>query len=535
MTLLHEWIDLAQLPGAPSLFRGLMERDPAVARRFPGRYWEPRDLDGVLRPGSGSRPLWGRIAEELRRLGAPESSLRLLEETRDRGVVVVTGQQPGLLGGPLYTLHKIATAVDLARWIRKTRGIPCLAVLWNAADDTDFDEISEASIPGTDLCPVTFTIDRSSHEAGRWVGDIPLAALEPLGPPVAGLLDALAVPSPVREMIGRARTGSRDLGDFFSALCLRFFAGAGLAVVDARWPEVRTGASGLFETYVEVADEVHAEVSAAGDALEKNGHRRGLSERAARFGVLVVEDGRRLEVAPAARKEEVRARLRSRPETLAPNVLLRPLVQDSLLPSAAVVLGPGETSYWAQLPGVYERLGVPMPVVWPRMTATWVPAEAEGALGAGGPGEALRALDSLLHARRREALPDDLGRALENLRQTVGRGVEDLRRPLEAVDRGLLEVLDSAARKMDFQVRTIEERAMAKGRARSEEATLLSRVREILRPEGAWQERVYASLWPFLVRGPSLEGEVLALAALHRERLLTERGAHLAIRLERGA
>ena len=117
---------------------------------------------------------------------------------------------------------------------------------------------------------------------------------------------------------------------------------------------------------------------------------------------------------------------------------------------------------------------------------------------------------------------------------TFGERLEDLRIPLKELDRGLSDVLDSAGRKIEFQLRRIGEQAAGKLRSRSPQMTLLGHVRNLLLPKGRLQERSLSSLWPFFHSGPEFLTDVLSLAAFHRERLLGGRGAHLAVRLSRG-
>jgi len=535
MTAEHEWIGFGSLPGTGGLFRSLAEREAPAAGRFPLLPWRSQDVGRALRPGSGraSAALWGRLAADGRRLGLKERGFRLLEDLgAGRGVVVATGQQPGLLGGPLYTLYKVASAVDLAEWIHREHGVPCAPLLWNAGDDADFAEISAAIVPARSFEPLHLSLDRTLRVEGGWVGALPLAGLDSIWPRLAGIVEDGPSARWTRQWLESARGRARDLGDLFSALYLELFGERGLLVVDARWPEVRASARDLFLRYVDRADEVSEAVRAAGESLAADGHRASLGESAVRFGLFAVEGDRRVEVPRSERRADVASRLESRPETVAPNVVLRPLVQDFLFPVAAVVLGPGEVGYWAQLKETYEMMGVPMPVVWPRLSATLVPEAALAALGSGGPRDALLHLDERIRDGQWRALPAPVREGLENLGRTVTEGLEDLRGPLKDVDRGLDDLVDSARRKMDAQLRRVGEQALRKLGRRSGPVAHLGRIRTLLLPDGRLQERALSSLWPFLDRGPGFAEEVAALAALSREHLHAGPGEHLAVRFE---
>lgn len=532
MDVEYDWVDLAEMPGFSGLFRALMAREPVAEERFPGLYWRGRDVEEAVRPkpGRGTPELWERLALENARLGAGEMGRRLLEEIRlGGGVFVATGQQPGLLGGPLYTLYKVATAVDLAEWIRAEFSVVCAPLLWNAGDDTDFAEVSSALLVSDRLDLVEIGLEASAHASGRWVGGIARGRLDRVHEEALAILEGGASRDWARAQVGAAWERAEDAGEFFSALYLTLFGARGLLSVDARWPEIRTASRDLFLRYTEAARTIHRDVSAAGEALTRLGYERRLGEVASRFGLLVLDGDRRVEIPPEDREREVRSRLGHHPETVSPNVLLRPIVQDFLFPVALVVLGPGEVSYWAQLREAYGRLGVGMPVVWPRLTATLLPGTVLGELGARAPGDALSNLDSLVEDRRWEALPPDVRGGLGELRSVLGDRLNGLRGPLNELDRGLVDVLESAGRKIDFQLRRLGEQAVAKLRRRSEKLTLLDRARNLVYPKGRPQERSISSIWPLFEGGPRFLENLVRWAGLHRRRLVEARGAHLAV------
>jgi len=537
MGIQYDLVDPPSLPAMSKLFSALMNQDSIVRERFPLWYWEPDHRARAVEPElrSATPELWDRMARDNRRLGASTESLKVLDSIRiGRGVFVITGQQPGLFGGPLYTLYKVATAVDLARWMREELAIPTAPLLWNASDDVDFSEVATAVFPGTDLTTAALTLEASAHEEGRWVGDIGGDALEGVHERLASLFDEAPSVRWTMERIDAARERAGDFGEFFSALYLELFRDQGLLVLDARWPEIRRASGGLFATYVQKANVVHGGVRDAGEALARLGFERPLRDAQSRFGLMVVEGGRRLDVRREDREREALSRLEARPETVSPSVLLRPLVEDSLLPAAAVVLGPGEVAYWAQLREAYEALDVRMPVVWPRLTATLVPGEVEDALGDHRPGDILKHLEALIRDRERDGLPPEIRDDLDELGRTLAECLEGLRIPLKELDRGLVDVLDSAGRKIDFQVRRIGEQAVSKLRGRSPQIALVGRVRNLLYPKGRLQERSLSSLWPFFRSGSMFVEDLLSMSGLHRERLLRKRGAHLAVRLSRG-
>ncbi len=318
------------------------------------------------------------------RLGAPDEALRSLERLAQPGsMAVVTGQQAGLLLGPMYTLSKAMTAVRLAERL-DTEDRPVVPVFWVASQDHDVAEVDHA-----------FLLDASEtlHEARvTRPAEVPVGRIPMAGEMVIAVAASLArhEPSPARgpevlALLDETASASRSFADWFSAQLYRLLGRYGLVVVDPLDPAVATLFSKVLrrEVYEPLAGPER--VNAAGQALRRRGHvpqlgrgdgatnlfielpgddglpRRRLL-RAVRGGF--VADGTRLATA------EVLARLDEDPTAVTPAAGLRPVVQDVLLPTAVSVLGPGELAYVAQLRGVYELHDVPMPLAWPRATVT---------------------------------------------------------------------------------------------------------------------------------------------------------------------
>lgn len=533
MSLEHDWVEFDVLPGVSRTFRSLIDKDEVAGERFPRHYWERKDLGAAVRPGTvhASAALWDRVARDNERLGAGGPALDLVEALRaGKGVVVATGQQPGLLGGPLYTLYKIASAVDLANWIRSEFSVPCAPLLWNAGDDVDFPEISKAVFVDPSLELEAVSLDPSAAVGGGWVGQISRDALGAAHVEARRILEDHSAGASVVETVDRAIGRARDAGEFFSSFYLDLFKDHGLLAVDARWPEMRVDSKDLFARYAVRAEEIDRDVSSAGEGLASRGYARQLSATASRFGLFVVDSGRRLDIRPEEREGEARRLIDECPEMLSPNVLLRPVVQSWLFPVACAVLGPGEVGYWAQLREVFERLEVPMPVVWPRLSATLVPGGVLDALGNPGPGPALRKLDRLIRAREWEEVPESVRTGIDGLRRDLAARLEDLKDPVKSLDQSLVQLVDSVGRKADFQLKRLGDQAVAKLRTRSSRSALLGRIRDVVFPKGRLQERGLSSLWPLAYRTDFLE-DLLRLAALHRERLLEGSGSHLAVHL----
>ncbi len=342
----------------------------------------PGDLEAALRQprAQDRRALAGVLRQHARRLAAPPAvfdALERLEHPESR--VVVAGQQTGLLLGPGYTLSKAVTAIRLAAEL-DTEDRPVLPLFWLASQDHDTQEIDHA-----------YLLD---HEETLHRIHVALPAERPSGrarmeaawlDAVTQGLDALRPPPPHREEVERLVLDSAELAetyaDWFAAQLYRLLGDAGLLLFDPMQPDAAALLSPVLERELASPGASVEEVRSAARHLRDLGvdpqlgrgtHATNLFlEGPGGQRVLLRHEGRdfRLEGVRLG-IDEVRARLRDDPACLTPAAALRPVAQDAALPTAAVVLGPGELRYYAQLRGIYRRHGVAMPLVWPRAEAT---------------------------------------------------------------------------------------------------------------------------------------------------------------------
>ena len=378
----------------------------------------PGDTDAALglRRDVDRAALAAAIRPHAERLGASARTLASLEKlARPGSLAVVTGQQAGLLLGPMYTLAKAMTAVRLAARL-STEERPVVPVFWVATQDHDVAEVDHAY-----LLDGSETLRRAqvALPEGVAVGRLPLRP-----DMLAAVEGSLAAHTPrppcegeVVALLRGAAERSRGFADWFAAQLYRLLGDTGIVVVDPLEPAVAALFAGVLER--ELADPLAgpARVNEAGKGLRRLGFapQLGRGEGATNLFVelpgdgelprrqlLRAEDGAFVAGGVRLTREDLLARLRDDPTSLTPAAGLRPVVQDALLPTAVAVLGPGELAYVAQLRGVYELHGVPMPLAWPRATVTVIePAAAR-----------LLAVHGLTAARLRDDPEGELERVL---------------------------------------------------------------------------------------------------------------------------
>jgi uncharacterized protein YllA (UPF0747 family) len=406
---------------------------------------------------------------------------------RGEAVVVLSGQQPALLGGPLYTLYKTWTTIEAARRMRAS-GTPAVAAFWCVGDDTDHDEVRLSSWPVRAGAPRRLRDDRDA--GGRRIGALEIERM-------AGALEALRADAPLVSgwTAFEAAASSATWSGFLEAALKSLAGDEPLLFVDGNAPEVLGASQSWLRSMAGERRGLAREISELVGRMSASGKVPGLSGDEAERAVFVVDgDGRRpLEIdrAPDAAM------------TLLPNVVLRPALQEHLLSVARVVCGEGEIAYRVCLGPVYARTGRPAAPLARRFEATLFPPPWGASTEAPDPSIVLDDPDRALDGWAGRSLDPEARAALDTARKEIAERIASLGPALAQVDRSLGQVVDSAAGKIDYQLQRVDDALNSKARAALlRRHPALANLREILLPRGGAQERSF-SLWtPFQWEGP---------------------------------
>jgi bacillithiol biosynthesis cysteine-adding enzyme BshC len=438
-----------------------------------------------------------RRAAMVQALAAQNGPSESLDRLAQPGTVaVVTGQQVALFSGPAYTIYKALTAVHTARSL-SAQGIPAVPVFWLATEDHDFAEVNHAWTFDAAHKAVELHVTAPGDGNGR---QRPVGGLVLDQPPIdelLGSLDGFPHAEAVGAAVKRAYPPGVTMGAGFRALLAELLGGMGLLFLDPLDPAIRKIGAPIVAEALAAAPELKASLLARNRELEAAGYHSQvhLEEKTSLFFLL--ENGERV---PLRRKDSEYGDLRDRAAEVSPNALLRPVVQDYMLPTVAYVGGPAELAYMAQSQVLYERLLGRMPVVIARSAFTLVEPRAVKLMKRYGIGlaEMFVDLESLRNHIARVLVPASLEQGFSSAAAGIGRNLDQLRGELAGFDPTLANALDKSRTKIQYQMekarRKIEREALRRDDRASGDARYLS---ALLYPERHLQERIYTIL-PFL-------------------------------------
>lgn len=462
------------------------------------------------------------LKEQAARIGFGEVSRDALRTFEDpRSVAVVAGQQPGLFGGPLYTLYKAMTAIDLARRIEAATGRPAVPIFWVASDDHDFEEVRRTWVSdGTELPPTLVEYPQDGIPPSVSFSRIRL------GPDVGPLLErirSLLPETPFRDGLLQplcdAYAPGRGWAESFARFMAGFVAPLGALVFDPADPEAKALALPIFEREIELGGRTARAARARGEELTSRGYHAQIAREGNELNLFWHgEDGRqsiRVEggelratgTGMTWTADRLRKAVREHPEDASPGVLLRPIVQDHLLPTAAYVGGPAEVAYWAQVFPLYAEFGMSPPAVAPRSGATLLEPKVARTLEKFGIEWERLAGDPEIVIRdtMKALLPEDFREVFAREREAWRGSFQRVEEKVASFDPSLRPAVTNAQTRLEREIELLEKKLLTVWKRRQEESvTKIRKARESLFPNGGLQERVCSPLGFAARHGPWL-------------------------------
>ncbi len=445
---------------------------------------------------------------------AVEHSIEKLK--KNNSVVVIGGQQAGILTGPLYTLHKVISIIKLAEKKEQELNVPVVPVFWIAGEDHDYQEVNHVYIENEAKADKWVFPEKMLQK--RMVSDVQLDK-ETAFSWVYGIFEKLGETSYTNNLLSFTEElleKSATFVDFFANIIMELFKDSGLLVIDSGNRELRRIEKEIFHREISHHQAITAallkqqkQIREQGfpNAIEANEsaanlffydqkrNERILLEFDSRQGCFVGKNGIRFS------KEELTEIAASNPGFLCNNVVTRPLTQEMLFPTIAFIAGPGEIAYWAELKLVFEHFDIKMPPIVPRLNITLLDRSVEAildelnlsltdVLSRGTKDEKEGFLASIkdqeaaeLFAATKEVLREQY-RKIEQKTAELDRGLLPLVKKNERI---LLSQIDFLKGKLDDSVELKNEITLNK----------YNRIDLALRPDGFPQERVW-NIFPYL-------------------------------------
>jgi len=512
-------ISVTDLPSLSPLVRDYLFAYDEVGEFFNGDFRDPAAFERQIKRLQTRKYAREHLAEILsnqnKRSGCGPQTLENIQAlVSGETCAVVTGQQVGLFSGPLYTIYKAVTAIKLADSLNHQTGVRVVPIFWLATDDHDFAEVNHVDLLDQSGQPRRISYDDRPSQERAPVGGLKFSAeieasvdqLDEMTPPAEFKPEILA-------MLKEAYQPGRTFAEAFSRWVTQLFGAHGLVLIDPSDPDlIAMAQEPLLREIGEDSPSSRCAMQVAERLIEKN-YSPQVRQQEGRLNLFLVENERHpIHVAADCfslkdpdrhfTRDELLEKARNTPQAFSPNVLMRPLVQDTILPTVAYVGGPGEIGYLAQLRGAYEEFGIPMPIVYPRKGFTFVERHIGSTLGS--LSLSIQDVWGGLSAKRKalaaEEIPEPLQRALSAAADNLDRDLGAVCSEAKELDGSLGQSADGVHRKIQHQMNLLENKVIQAAKKKHEiVGNKLTKLENSLYPNRHLQER-YFNVVPYLMK-----------------------------------
>jgi bacillithiol synthase len=532
-TLETECLPFSSIPHTGRLFDDYLHAFDRVkqfyARPPLSQDWWADEIQKIQYPAERRQAVAAILERQNREFGAGAKTLANIQRLRDGSAAVVTGQQVGLFGGPLFCILKALTAVIMAE---KAGAVP---VFWMATEDHDLEEVNTVKLPAGDHLK-KFTVN-VPHREGAPVGTIEFT--DEIAAAVQQV-EAIFGKSEISELLAASYRKSETFGTAFARFYTKVFSDLGVIFLNPLDPELHRIAQPVFRAALEKSEEINHALLERNKELEAAGYVAQVKVTPSHTLCFYYDDGARTPVKhydkeffvserKLAAAELIKETERC-PERFSANVLLRPVVQDYLLPTLCYIGGPAEVAYFAQIEVVYRKLAGRLTPIVPRIFATLIEPRQAKLMD-----RYQLSLPDLFNApeKTRElvgsrALPESILKSFDQAAEHVEQALSLIQGPLEKLDKTLVDAAENAGTKMRYQLQTIRDKAArAETRKNSEVMQHADELVTALYPNKDLQEREVGAVYFLLKYGLSVVEQIKAAVQ-------TGCGEHQVIRIPGG-
>ena len=496
-----ECLPYSQIPHTTRLFSDFLSYQPSVRQFYPRSphftEWMQDESAGLRYDNTRRERVSSVLQSQNEAWGASPKTLANIARLRSGAAAVVTGQQVGLFGGPLFSIFKALTAVKLSDLATQS-GIDCVPIFWLATEDHDLAEINQAQLPGPDYSLQKFTVPVQT------IADAPVGTIR-FGSEIDSVVDAAAGvlgDSEAASWLRESYRSGETFGSAYARLFARIFGDWGVILLDSSDRVFHQISEPLLRAAIEKSAALEDALLARGRELEAAGYHQQVKVSPSSTLLFAIQNGARI---PLQRRDDefligdnqvtkadLLSRVSAEPENFSAKVLLRPIMQDYLLPTLAYTGGSAEVAYFAQAAVVYQTLLGRITPIIPRFSATIVESKPHTLLDRYSLNFAdlFQGPEGVRERIAASVLPEQLQSAFERASQSLDASLAEVRNHLVALDKTLVEAADNAAAKMRHQLESLQARA---ARAEARQSEVIERKAQVLSsllyPNKTLQER----------------------------------------------
>lgn len=501
-----QYLPYKNLPDYSSLFLDYISENEKVLKFYSGNPFQEENWIRIVSQhcsmNQDRSSLTSILTRQNKRFGNYEFVQRQIDCLNDSFTkVIITGQQAGIFGGPLYTIYKAITAIQLAQSINE-KGIPCVAIFWMETNDHDFREIQSIGLLNNDNTPVRITYNDPEIIESTPVGNIQISSRwGQFFHELRSVTRENEFTADIFSLINETYQPGRKFGEAFAFFMQRLFAPYGLILFDPMDAAVSPLTKSLIHRILDSEPQITAEVSDVTRQLLQQGYHAQVKIPENSAHLFYNDNGRRLLLKrnsvwkygeTSASQGEIGELADNFPERFSPTVLTRSIFQDYLFPTIGYVAGPSEIAYWAQIKPLYALLDMSMPLVYPRASITLLEPKIAGLIEEYQlpMSQLLSGSEKFIREIMHRIVPESGETTFNNFREDITTFCEQLFKMTEQVDKTLNGAVTTMREKTLFQVNKLQEKYdKALEKKHTNVVEQLKRITTNLLPQGKLQER----------------------------------------------
>lgn len=455
------------------------------------------------------------LDEQNRSYGCGPETLANIQKIRQADTcAVVTGQQVGLFSGPLYTIYKSLTAIKLAEYLNQKNVGNFVPVFWMASDDHDLAEIDHIKLLNKDN-----DIEKIHYQTQVPSIKIPANEIR-FNTEISRSMQCLEdlthdsdFKQEVLSDLNKAYQPGRSFAEAFGEWMTRLFKSYGLVFMDATHPGLKELGKRVFHKEIEEESPSTSLAIETSGRLVHDGYKPQIQLHQGILNLFYIEQERQTiqltdgmyhikGTQQSYTKDDFVKLSDKNPRVFSPNVLLRPIYQDVLLPTAVYIGGPGEIAYFAQMKGIYQSFGLPMPVVYPRKTVSILEKKIDNVLNTHSLTiqDIWQYVESTIAGIAKEQIPESIVNALSAAGSNLEKDLESLKKEVKAFDATLENSVAVTQGKINQNLRFLERKILQASKKHNVIVIRqLQKAKNNLYPANQLQERTF-NITPFLIK-----------------------------------